>query len=387
MVHPPPGKCRASVPEPDLAMSSEPTRLPPNVRECHDAARDVLPRDVYDYYARGAEDEVTLRENAEAFRRIRFRPRVLVDVSEVDTSCTLLGERLPSPVLVAPTAFQRLCHPDGEAATARGAGARGHLMVASSLSTLTVEDIAAAAAAPLWLQLYVFRDRALSEELVRRGVAAGCRAVCLTVDVPVAGNREHDARNHFSLGERVEMANFAGYLQSRFPPGHSDSGLAAFIAQQFDPSLTWEVVAWLREVAGVPVILKGIQHPDDAERAVEEGVDAIVVSNHGGRQLDGAEPTITLLPDVVAAVRRRVPVLVDGGIRRGSDVARALCLGADAVLVGRPYLWGLTLAGADGVAHVLAILDGELRRAMALLGARTLRELGPDRLAPLSPRW
>ena len=368
-------------------MNSEPTRLPPNVRECHEAARNVLPRDVYDYYARGAEDEVTLRENAEAFRGIRFRPRVLVDVAEVDTTCTLLGQRLPSPVLVAPTAFQRLCHPEGEAATARGAGARGHLMVASSLSTLTIEEIGAAAAAPLWLQLYVFRDRSLSEELVRRGVAAGCAAVCLTVDVPVAGNREHDARNHFSLGDRVEMANFTGYLQSRFPRDHADSGLAAFIAQQFDPSLTWEAVDWLREVAGVPVILKGIQHPGDAERAVEAGVDAIVVSNHGGRQLDGAEPTITLLPDVVAAVQGRLPVLMDGGIRRGSDVARALCLGADAVLVGRPYLWGLTLGGAEGVAHVLGILDAELRRAMALLGARTLGELGPDRVAPLSPRW
>ncbi|MDT8340058.1 MAG: alpha-hydroxy acid oxidase [Longimicrobiales bacterium] len=368
-------------------MTTEPTPLPPNVRECQEAARAVLAREVYEYYARGAEDEVTLRENEAAFRGLRFRPRVLVDVSDVDTSCTLMGARLPSPVLLAPTAFQRLCHPEGEAATARGAGAGGHLMVASALSTRSIEEIAAAAAAPLWLQLYVFRDRALSEELVRRAVAAGCRAVCLTVDVPVAGNREHDARNHFSLGDRVTMANFEGPGPGRFPAGRAGSGLAAFIAEQFDATLTWEAVAWLREVAGVPVILKGIQHPGDAERAVEAGADALVVSNHGGRQLDGAEPAITLLPDVVAAVRGEVPVLMDGGIRRGSDVARALCLGAAAVLVGRPYLWGLTLAGAEGVAHVLGILDRELRRTMALLGARSLGELGPDRLAPLSPRW
>lgn len=368
-------------------MTSQPTRLPPNVHECQEAAREILPKDVYEYYARGAEDEVTLRENAGAFQGIHFRPRVMVDVSAVDTGCTLLGEELPSPVVVAPTAFQRLCHPEGEAATARGAGVRGHLMVASTLSTTSVEDIATAATGPLWLQLYVFKDRALSRDLVQRGVDAGCRAVCLTVDVPVAGNREHDARNHFSLGGRVEMANFTGYLQSRFPDGHVDSGLAAFIAEQFDSSLTWETVAWLKEAAGIPVVVKGIQHPDDGARAVDAGADAIVVSNHGGRQLDGAEPTVRLLPDVVAAVQGRAPVLVDGGIRRGADVAKALCLGADAVMIGRPYLWGLTLAGAEGVTHILETLDGELRRAMALLGAATLSELGPDRLAPLNPRW
>lgn len=367
-------------------MAHESPRLPSNVAQCHEAARDALPREVYEYYARGAEDELTLQGNADAFRDIHFRPRVLEDVSTVDTSLTLLGQRLESPVVVAPTAFQRLCHDEGEAAMARGAGEGGHLMVASSLSTLRIEDIAASASGPLWLQLYVFRDREMSADLVRRGVEAGCRAVCLTVDVPVAGNREHDARNHFSLGDRVEMANFAGFLQGRFPEATDGSGLAAFIAQQFDPSLTWEVVGWLKEVAGVPVVLKGIQHPGDGERAVDAGADAIVVSNHGGRQLDGAEPGIRLLPDVVAAVQGRIPVLLDGGIRRGSHVARALCLGADAVLVGRPPLWGLTLGGAEGVAHVLGVLDGELRRTMALLGARTLRDLGPDRLAPLHPQ-
>lgn len=361
--------------------------LPLNVADCQKAARDRLPDDVYEYYARGAEDEVTLRGNVGAYFGLHFRPRVLVDVGAVDTSCSLLGMDLPSPVILAPTAFQKLCHHEGEAATARAVGRRGHLMVASTLATTSIEEIAESTGAPLWLQLYVFRDRALTEALVRRAAAAGCRAICLTVDVPVQGNREHDVRNSFGLGGRGEMANFAGLLQSDLPDTDGDSGLNAFIHAQFDPSLTWDAVSWLKGLADLPVVVKGIQHPDDGERAVEAGADAIVVSNHGGRQLDGAEPTIRLLPDVVAAVKGRVPVLVDGGIRRGSDVAKALCLGADAVLIGRPYLWGLTLAGADGVAHVLEILDGELARVMALLGARTLSELGPERLAPLRHGW
>lgn len=360
---------------------SPPEDLPLNVDACQEAARPLLEPDVYDYYARGSEDEVTLRGNREAFREIHFRPRILVDVSRVSTACRLLGGDLPSPVLVAPTAFQKLCHPGGEVATARGAGRRGHLLVASTLSTSTVEEIAEAAAGPVWLQLYVFRDRSLSEALVARAVEAGCTGICLTVDVPVQGNREHDTRNRFALGERADMANFRGHVQSALPRG-GGSGLDDFIGSEFDPSLDWSAVEWLRGLSGLPLVLKGIQHPEDARRAVEAGVDAVIVSNHGGRQLDGAEPAIRLLPDVVAAVQGRVPVLVDGGIRRGSDVARALCLGAAAVLVGRPCLWGLTLAGDRGVAHVLDILDRELARTMALLGAPSLDALGPDLLAP-----
>jgi 4-hydroxymandelate oxidase len=358
--------------------------LPPNVAECQAAARERLPVGVYEYYARGAEDEVTLKGNASAYRRRHFRPRVLRDVSSVELSTRLLGLELPSPVIVAPTAFQRLCHPEGEVATARGAGARGHLLVTSTLATCTVEEVAAASSAPTWLQLYVFRDRALSEALVRRAEAAGCTGICLTVDVPVAGNREHDARNHFSLGDEVEMANFAGMEQGAFPDDDSgpSSGLDRFVASQFDPSLTWEAVRWLRSITDLPLIIKGVQHPDDAVLAADAGVAAVVVSNHGGRQLDGAEPTLDLLPDVVAAVQGRMPVLVDGGVRRGSDVARALCLGAAGVMVGRPCLWGLTLGGAEGVAHVLGVLDQELSRTMALLGATRPGELGPELLAP-----
>jgi 4-hydroxymandelate oxidase len=343
-------------------------------------ARERLPRPVYDYYVGGADDETTVRANREAWAEIALRPRVLVDVSSVDASVDLLGRRLPSPVALAPTAFHRLAHDEGEIATARGAG--GRLMVASSLSTVPIEAIVAEASGPVWLQLYVFRDRELSAALVRRAEAAGCAGLCLTVDVPVVGNRERDVANHFVLPESMEMANFTGLLQSEMP-GAAGSGLAHYIADQFDSSLDWSAIEWLRGVTRLPVIVKGIQHPDDGRRAVQAGVDAVVVSNHGGRQLDGAEATARMLPDVVAAVEGRVPVLVDGGLRRGTDVARALALGATAVLVGRPYLWALATGGAEGVARALDTLDHEFVRALQLLGVPSAARLGPEALAPV----
>ena len=343
-------------------------------------ARERLPRAVYDYYVGGADDETTVRANREAWAAIELRPRVLVDVSAADASVDLLGHRLPSPVVLAPTAFHRLAHDDGELATARGAGDR--LMVASSLSTVPIEEIVAAARGPVWLQLYVFRDRELSAALVRRAEEAGCVGLCLTVDVPVVGNRERDVANHFVLTVSMEMAIFSGLLQSEMPEA-GGSGLAHYIADQFDASLDWGAIEWLRGVTRLPVIVKGIQHPDDGRRAVEAGVDAIVVSNHGGRQLDGAQATARVLPDVVAAVEGRLPILVDGGLRRGTDVARALALGAAAVLVGRPYLWGLATGGAEGVARVLDELDHEFVRALQLLGVPAADALGPEALAPV----
>lgn len=359
----------------------EPVAAPLNLADYEALARERLPRMVYDYYAGGADDEVTLRLNRSAYESLLLRPRVLVDVSRIDTSLELLGHRLPFPVLLAPTAFQRLAHPDGELATARAARAAGTLfMMAGTLSTTSVEDTAQALGGPFWLQVYVFRDRALTEHLVERARAAGCSALCLTVTFPVAGNRERDARNGFALPPGLDMANFRGLAQARFPGTHG-SGLAAFVAQQFDPSLTWEAVAWLREISGLPVLLKGVVTAEDARLAVEHGAAGIIVSNHGGRQLDTAEPTLRALPHVVEAVADRVPVLVDGGIRRGTDVLKALALGARATLIGRPYLWGLAAEGQAGVERVLALLRAELERVMALVGRPTLRQIDRSVLA------
>lgn len=355
-------------------------RLLQNIAQYEAAARELLTPAAYDYYAGGAEDEVTLRWNRSAFRRFMMRPRALVDVGRVDTSLELLGERLSLPVLLAPTAFQRLAHAEGELATARAARSAGTVLVASTLSTFTIEEIVAAAGAS-WLQLYVFRDRSITRALVERAEAAGCRAICFTVTVPVQGNRERDARNGFTLPPGIEMANFAGQRQARFPDGDG-SKLNAFIGQEFDPTLTWESVEWLRSITRLPIVLKGIMTPEDAELAVQHGAAAVIVSNHGGRQLDGVEPTLIALPRVASAIAGRIPVLMDGGIRRGADVVKALCLGARAVLVARPYLWGLAVGGQQGVEDVLSLLRAELVRTMSLLGRATLDALEASALAP-----
>lgn len=354
---------------------------PANVAGYEARAKDLLPRAVFDYYAGGAEDETTLRANRAAYGAYMLRPRVMVDVSTIDLSVRLFGDVASSPVLLAPTAFQRLAHTDGELATARAAADAGTIMVASTLSTYPIEEIAAAApGAPLWFQLYVFRDRAITEELVRRAEAAGCRAICLTASVPVQGNRERDAHNQFRLPAGIEMANFRGMRQATFPDTHG-SGLLAFIQAEFDASLTWDAVTWLRSITSLPVIVKGVMAADDARLAVEHGAAGVIVSNHGGRQLDGAEATLHALPHVAAAVADRVPVLLDGGIRRGTDVVKALLLGARAVLIGRPYLYGLAVDGQAGVADVLRLLRDEVHRTMALLGAPSIAQLDGDRLA------
>ena len=345
------------------------------------AARERLGRDVYDYYAGGAGDEVTVRANRAAWAELFLRPRVLVDVSDVDTSVTLLGSVLPHPVLLGPTAFQRLAHSDGEVATARAASASGTLLVASSLSTVPLEEVAAATVAPLWLQLYVFRDRELSLDLVQRARAAGCQAVCLTVSVPVQGNRERDARNCFQLPNGLEMANFRGHAQANLPDTAEASGLESFIEEHLDPRLDWSVVGWLEETAGLPVVVKGILTLEDARLAIQHGAAAVIVSNHGGRQLDGAVPTARALSDVIEGVDGNAPVLVDGGIRRGIDVVRAIALGASAVLIGRPYLWGLAVGGQAGVECVLGQLVSDVRRTLALTGRTRLRDVDPRILA------
>ena len=355
-----------------------------NLDEFENAARAVLPQAVYDYYAGGADDEVTLRENRAAFARYALRPRVLVDTSAVDTTTQLFDQRLTGPVLIAPTAFQKLANIEGELATARAAAQYGTVYIASTVSTTSIENITAAApASNIWLQLYVFRDRELTRDLVQRAETAGCRALCLTVTVPVQGKRERDARNRFSLPAGVEMANFSGLRQASLPESKG-SALEMFIAREFDGSLTWSAVEWLASISKLPILLKGICHPDDAELAVEHGAAGIIVSNHGGRQLDSAIATLDALPAVADAVDGRVPVLIDGGIRRGTDVIKALALGATATLIGRPILWGLAVGGQAGVEAVLGLIHDEVARATALCGLCEPAAAAPDLLSRVS---
>lgn len=354
---------------------------PVNVLDFEALAREALSREAYDYYAGGAQDEVTLRDNRAAYDRLSLAYRVLVDVSRRDLSATVLGQPVAMPVLVAPTAFHRLATPDGELATARAAGAAGTVMILSTLSTTPIEAVVSAASGPIWFQLYVYRDRKATEGLVRRAEAAGCRALVLTVDAPVLGRRERDVRNRFSLPPGLTVANLLPEGYGEVPPAFADSGLAAYVASFLDPSLTWRDVAWLRSITALPILVKGIVRPDDALRAAEAGAAGVVVSNHGGRQLDTAPATIDVLPgiaDALAAHGHAIEVLMDGGIRRGTDVLKALALGAKSVLVGRPVLWGLAAGGEAGAARVLRILRDELDLAMALAGAPTIADVTRD---------
>lgn len=339
-------------------------------------ARALIDPAAYDYYAGGADDEVTLSENEAAWQRLQLRPKVLRDVAAVDPSTTVLGQRVAAPLLVAPTAYHRMAHDDGEPATARGAAAAGTLMCVSTLATVSLEDVAAAApGAPRWFQLYIRRDRGITEDLVGRAVAAGYAAIAMTVDVPVLGRRWRDERNSFSLPPGMQMANLGAA-----PPDVEGSGLAAYADSEFDPSLTFDDIGWLADVSGLPVIVKGVMRGDDAVRCIDAGAAAVVVSNHGARQLDTTIPTAEALRDVAESVGGRAEIYVDGGIRRGTDVIKALALGARAVMVGRPILWGLATGGADGVQAVLTELIEELTRALMLCGAPTPDDVTPDLL-------
>lgn len=333
----------------------------------------------YDYYRSGADEGRTLRENRRAFRRLEIHYRVLVDVAERDLSTTLLGARIPFPIVVAPTAYHRLAHPEGEIASARGAADAGTIFTLSTLATTTIEDVAAASSGVKWFQLYVHRDRGFTRSLVERAEAAGYRALMLTVDTPLLGRRLADVRNAFALPEGLVMANLVG---APAPPGLEGSALASYVASRHDASLTWRDVEWLRSVTSLPVLVKGIVRPDDAALAIEHGASGIIVSNHGARQLDGAPATIDVLPEVADSVAGRLPVLVDGGIRWGTDVLKAIALGASAVLVGRPILWGLTVGGREGVTRILEILRDELSVAMALAGCPNLAALDRDLVRP-----
>jgi 4-hydroxymandelate oxidase len=352
-----------------------------NLRELEEIARGRLSQQAYDYYASGSGDEITLKENVAAWARVRLGYRVLVDVSKRDTSTTVLGTPVASPVLVAPTAFHRLACPEGELATARAASRAGTVMILSSLSNTRIEDVCAASSGTIWFQLYVYRDRAATAALVARAEAAGAKALVLTVDAPLLGRRERDVRNRFHLPPGLRVENMSAGGHGDVGEQLAESGLAAYVSRELDPSLSWKDVAWLRSVTKLPVVVKGLVRADDAKRAVDAGVAGIVVSNHGGRQLDGSPATAEALGPIANAVGGAVEILVDGGIRRGVDVLRAVALGARAVLVGRPILWGLGAAGEDGALGVLQNFRAEVDEAMALAGCARVGDVDRSLLA------
>jgi 4-hydroxymandelate oxidase len=334
-------------------------------------ARDLLPEQAWHYLAGGSGDMRTLRRNVEAWATLSLAPRVLVGVGSLDTRVRLLGLDLGAPIVIAPTASHGLFHPRGELETVHGAATAGALYVASTFSTRSVEDIGAAATGPWWFQLYVHRDRGFTRELVARAERAGASALVLTVDLPVQAPSTAARRDELAAVEGSGYGNLAE--RSTTADRLEDD-------PRFDPNLTWADVGWLRSLTAMPVLVKGVLRPDDASRAIEQGVAGVIVSNHGGRALDTTPATVDVLPSVVQEVDGRVPVLVDGGIRRGTDIAKAIALGAAAVLIGRPVVWGLALGGADGVRNVLDTLRRELESAMAMLGAPTLADLSPDLL-------
>jgi 4-hydroxymandelate oxidase len=336
-------------------------------------AREALPGPVYDFFAGGADDELTLRDNEMSWTAVPLRPRVLRGVASAQTRTTVLGDDISAPVIVAPVAFQRLAHPDGEAATARGVAAAGTAFVVSTRTTVSPEEIAVAAAgAPLWFQVYILRDRGWTAELVRRAAHAGYRALVLTADAPILGRRLRDERNMFRLPEDVIAHNLESALRIDPASLHDPSAI------EHDPGLRLDDIAWVQSIAELPVVVKGVLRGDDAVASIDAGASAVVVSNHGGRQLDTVVPTPRALTDVVDAVGDTAEVYADGGIRRGTDILKALALGARAVMVGRPVIWALTTGGAEGVHRLLEGMRTELARAMTLCQVATPQEIGRD---------
>lgn len=338
-------------------------------------ARERVSEQAWAYVASGSADEITVAENRAAFQRLWLRGRVLADLSGGNTRLELFGSDFAFPIMLAPVAFQKLVHPEGELASVLAASAVQAGMVVSSLASVRLEEIARQASSPLWFQLYVQPDRGFTAELVRRAEAAGCRALVLTADAPINGLRNQEQRAGFVLPADIEAVNLRGMAAP--PMAHGGSGMLLG-GSLLSAAPTWKDLDWLRSLTRLPILLKGVMATEDAVRAVEAGMDGIVVSNHGGRILDSQPATIDVLPEIARAVEDRVPVLVDGGIRRGTDILKALALGARAVLIGRPYMNGLAAAGSIGVAHVVQILRGELEAAMALTGCRDLAAIGPS---------
>lgn len=369
-----------------------------NIDDLRLLAKRRLPGGVFDYFDGAAEDEIAKANNSAAFAKVELRPRILTDVSHIDTTTTIMGQSVPFPIALSPTGFTRIAHPQGELAVARVAGSLGLPYTLSTLGTRSIEEVAAVATGPLWYQLYVWRDRGLSRELVQRAKDAGYKAIMLTVDTAVFGRRERDVRRGFTLPPKIGLDTFIDGIRHprwtwefvRNDPitfsavaGRADVdgsraiSLADYVTAQFDPTLSWKDLEWIREVSGLPLMLKGIQCSDDAGIAADLGVDAIALSNHGGRQFDGAPAPIALLPEVMDVVGDRIEVLIDGGARRGEDVVKACALGARGVMFGRPYLYGLGAAGEVGVKWVLEHITTGITRTMGLIGETSIRTMSP----------
>ncbi len=361
-------------------------------------ARARLPQPIFDFADGGAEDEYTLRRNEAAFDGIALLPRPLSGAAERDLSIELFGQRLSMPVIVGPTGLAGLFWPDGERCAARAARAAGTAFCLSHGSVCTLEELAACGASPRWMQVFIYKDRGFTRELAERAANSGYDALVLTIDNQLLGNRERDIRNGFTIPPRFGLAGLAGMaLKAEWlwrmrrdlkrvtfgnyaRPGEATDikTLAGRMASLLDPSMSWKDVEELRGIWPRPLILKGVLHPEEARLAVDRGIDALIVSNHGGRQLDGAPATIDVLPGIVEAVEGRIPILIDGGIRRGSDVVKALTMGAKACLIGRPQLWGLAVAGEAGVAHMLGLYRQEIDRVMGLCGVANIAAIDQD---------
>lgn len=344
---------------------------PVNIFEYEPLAREKIEPSAWDYIVGGAEDEITLRENRAAFERTFLRPRYLVDVTQRDLSTTVLGTKIPFPLLLCPTGYQKLSHPEGECETARGASAVGIVMMLSTVATRTLEDVARVATCPLWFQLYMMDDEGVNEWLVRRAERNGYRALVFTVDAMLTGNRERDKRNELSFAQ-LHVENLIARTD--------DAPEKIIKATHYNDlpwkeNLTWRDVEWLRAKTKLPIVIKGLLVQEDARLALEHGASGIVVSNHGGRQLDGAPATLDALPEIADAVGDKLEIYLDGGVRRGADILKAVALGARAACIGRPYLWGLATDGARGVQRVIEILRDEFDLAMALTGKRSVAEL------------
>jgi 4-hydroxymandelate oxidase len=348
-----------------------------SLREFEELARAKLPTMAYEYLAAGVADEVTLRDNEAALERLRILPRVLVDVSKIHTSVTLFGRVHDGPILLAPCAYQRLFHPDGEAEAVRGANQSLATFISPTFSTVALEETARASTQPIWFQLYVNPDRGFTKELVQRAEAAGYEALVVTLDVPVNGPRDRELRAGFALPDGLTRANLTRLGASFASAPHRPGGRDIYSPVRA-PDFTANEIEWLKSITKMPVIAKGILHPDDAALAIQHGADGIYVSNHGGRSMDAIPPAIDVLPRIVQRVGGSHPVLFDGGVRRGTDVFKALALGASAVAIGRPYCYGLTVAGAAGVARVVEILRKELDMAMGLAGVTDIAGLNAD---------